>query len=310
MLEAPVRTGGASGSDRLQQQYRFIHAHAQEFSVELLCQTFGLSRSGYYAWLQRPQSARRSDDTALIVEIEQIYTAKSQRYGAIRIQRELRKHGRRCSKKRVARLMYQRGLKARRRRSWVRTTDSRHRLPIAGNILDRQFNATEPNQKWAGDITYVPTAEGWLYLAVILDLFSRRVVGWSMSDRIDQALVRSAMLMALRVRRPEGPLIVHSDRGVQYAAGDYRQLLRDWSVTPSMSRKGNCWDNAVSESFFATLKTELVHHEHYRTRQEAQQSIFEYIEVFYNRERLHSTLKYCSPAEFEQVYLSTNLCPL
>jgi transposase InsO family protein len=175
-------------------------------------------------------------------------------------------------------------------------------LPIAKNVLDRQFDASEPNQKWAGDITYVPTAEGWLYLAVVLDLFSRRVIGWSMSDRIDQVLVRRAMLMALRTRRPNRSLIVHSDRGVQYAAGDYQQLLADWSVTPSMSRKGNCWDNAPSESFFATLKTELVHHQLYRTREEAQRSIFEYIEVFYNRERLHSTLKYHSPVEFEQAF--------
>jgi transposase InsO family protein len=177
-------------------------------------------------------------------------------------------------------------------------------------VLGRQFDATEPNQKWAGDITYVPTAEGWLYLAVVLDLFSRRVIGWSMSDRIDQQLVRGAMLSALQRRRPSRELVVHSDRGAQYAAGDYQQLLRDWSVTPSMSRKGNCWDNAPSESFFATLKTELVHHQQYRTREDAQRSIFEYIEIFYNRERLHSTLNYQSPVEFEQAFLSTTLCPL
>jgi putative transposase len=291
-------------------QYAFISAYSEEFSVEALCRTFGVSRSGYYAWLTRPRSARCASDEELLTVIEQIYTEKRQRYGAVRIHRQLRRRGWRCSKKRVARLMRQRGLKARRRRTWVRTTDSRHALPIAKNVLNREFDAGQPNQKWAGDITYVPTSEGWLYLAVVIDLFSRRVIGWSMSNRIDQLLARSAMLMALRTRRPNGALIVHSDRGVQYAAGDYQQLLADWSVTPSMSRKGNCWDNAVSESFFATLKNELVHHEQYRTREEAQRSIFEYIEIFYNRERLHSTLNYCSPVEFEQEYLSTNLCPL
>lgn len=297
-------------SDGLEAQYQFIEAHAQEFSLEVLCRTFGVSRSGYYAWMQRPQSARQTSDAELLMAIKQIHAEKQQRYGALRIWKALKGRGWRCSKKRVARLMRQHRLRVRRRRTWVLTTDSRHALPVANNVLDRQFNATEPNQKWAGDITYVPTAEGWLYLAVVLDLFSRRVIGWSMSNRIDQHLVRRAMLMALTARRPSEALIVHSDRGVQYAAGDYQQLLRDWSVTPSMSRKGNCWDNAPSESFFATLKKELVHHEHYHTRQEAQRSIFEYIEVFYNRERLHSTLNYCSPVEFEHAFLSTNLCPL
>jgi transposase InsO family protein len=278
--------------------------------LEALCRTCAVSRSGYYAWLKRRPSARRIDDEALLAEITQIHAEKHQRYGARRIWQELRRRGWRCAKKRVERLMHHHRLRARRRRAWVRTTDSRHALPIAKNVLDRQFAATEPNQKWAGDITYVPTEEGWLYLAVVIDLFSRRVIGWSMSDRIDQHLVRQAMLGALRARRPSGSLIVHSDRGVQYAAGDYQQLLRDWSVTPSMSRTGNCWDNAPSESFFATLKTELVHHESYRTREEAQRSIFEYIEIFYNRERLHSTLNYRSPVEFEQAFLSTTLCPL
>lgn len=294
----------------MEAQYQFIRAHTGEFTVEALCRTFGLSRSGYYAWLDRPQSARQASDERLVVAIKQIHAQKHQRYGALRVWRELKRRGWRCSKNRVARLMRQHFLRARRQRWWVRTTDSRHALPIVRNVLDRQFDASQPNQKWAGDITYVPTAEGWLYLAIVLDLFSRRVIGWSMSDRIDQHLVRSAMLMALRTRRPSGALIVHSDRGAQYAAGDYQQLLGDWSVTPSMSRKGNCWDNAPSESFFATLKTELVHHQLYRTREEAQQSIFEYIEVFYNRERLHSALRYQTPVEFEQPYLSTILCPL
>jgi putative transposase len=271
---------------------------------------FDLSRGGYYAWLSRPESARCADDAKLVDVIRQIHAEKQQRYGALRIWHELKRRGYRCSKKRVARLMRQHRLRARRRKPWKRTTDSRHALPVAGNLLDRQFAAERPNQKWAGDITYVPTTEGWLYLAVVLDLFSRRVIGWAMSDRLEQSLTRSAIEMALHTRQPTGALIVHSDRGVQYAAGAYQQLLRDWSITPSMSRRGNCWDNAVSESFFATLKTELVHQRQYRTRAQAQHSIFEYIEVFYNRERLHSTLGYRTPVEFEEVFLSINLCPL
>lgn len=177
------------------------------------------------------------------------------------------------------------------------TSQSRH-------LLTQDFSATEPNQKWAGDITYVRTDEGWLYLAVFLDLFSRTVIGWAMSAHINAFLTQSALSMALRQRRPDGPLIVHSDRGVQYAAGDFRQMLADWSITPSMSRKGNCYDNAVSESFFATFKKELVHLTHYRTRAEAEAEIFEYIEVFYNRTRFHSTLDYVSPVEFENNWLT------
>ena len=208
-------------------------------------------------------------------------------------------------------LMRQQGLKpARQRKQRPRTTDSKHRLAVAENLLQQDFSADEPNQKWAGDITYIDTSEGWLYLAVVLDLFSRRVIGWSMSDRIDCQLAHSAMLMAVQQRQPTGVLIVHSDRGVQYAAGEYQQLLADWSLTPSMSRTGNCYDNAVSESFFATLKTELVYRQFYQTRQQARLSIFEYIVIFYNRQRLHSTLGYLSPVEFEQLYFSKNLCPL
>ena len=207
--------------------------------------------------------------------------------------------------------MRQQGLKpARQRKQRPRTTDSKHRLAVAENLLQQDFSADEPNQKWAGDITYIDTSEGWLYLAVVLDLFSRRVIGWSMSDRIDCQLAHSAMLMAVQQRQPIGVLIVHSDRGVQYAAGEYQQLLADWSLTPSMSRTGNCYDNAVSESFFATLKTELVYRQFYQTRQQARLSIFEYIVIFYNRQRLHSTLGYLSPVEFEQLYFSKNLCPL
>lgn len=236
-------------------------------------------------------------------QVKKIHSEKKQRYGAIRIGRELRKLGQRHSKKRVARLMREQGLRPKRTRSYVTTTNSKHAHPVADNLLKRDFTASAPDKKWAGDITYIPTSEGWLYLAVIIDLFSRTVIGWAMSQSIDQQLTRQAMLMALMKRQPSQGLIVHSDRGVQYAAGDYQRLLADWSVTPSMSRKGNCYDNAVSESFFATLKGELVDHEHYQTRDEARTSLFEYIESFYNRERLHSTLEYMTPVEFEQAYV-------
>jgi putative transposase len=263
-----------------------------------MCRVFSVSASGYNAWLTRPASARSLEDQTLGSTIETIFSAKKKRYGAVRITRELRTRGMCVSTKRTARLMRQRGLRASQPRRRVQTTDSRHDHPIAENLLERDFTASAPNQKFAGDITYVQTGEHWLYLAVILDLFNREIVGWAMSNRIDQTLTQSAMRMALSRRQPTGPIIMHTDRGVQYAAGDYRRLLRDWGVIPSMSRRGNCYDNAVSESFFATLKKELIYRERYATHDEARTSIFEYIEVFYNRERLHSTINYMTPVAF------------
>jgi putative transposase len=268
-----------------------------------MCHVFRVSPSGYYAYRDRPESARAKEDDQLAEEVHEAFKRGRRHYGSPRVVEALGRKGRHVSKRRVARLMREQGLRATApKRRWVTTTDSRHDHPIAENLIDRDFTAPEPNQKWAGDITYIPTSEGWLYLAVFLDLFSRRVIGWSMSDRLDAELAVSALRMALRARQPTQALIVHSDRGVQYAAGDFRQMLSDWSLQPSMSRKGNCYDNAVSESFFATLKKELVHDEHYRSRDEARASIFDYIEVFYNRERLHSTIGYCSPAEYELLW--------
>lgn len=282
-----------------------------------MCRVLGVTRSGYYAWRTRCESARARQDRVLAVAVGEAFHAGRGHYGVPRVQQELRRRGIRTSKRRTARLLRQQGLSARAARRRVRTTDSRHNEPIAGNVLAREFRASAPNQKWAGDITYIPTAEGWLYLAVVLDLFSRRVIGWSMSDRIDACLTRSALRMALVGRRPSEGLIVHSDRGVQYAGGGYRQMLTSWSLRASMSRVGNCWDNAVSESFFATLKKELVHQAGYRTRAEAAASIFDYIEVFYNRVRLHSTINYTTPGDYEESWasthspavVSTNLCP-
>ena len=264
-----------------------------------MCDVLEVSRSGYYAYRRRDPSARDVDDAALAEKVQEIFVQYRECYGSPRIARELRDAGHRVSKHRVARLMREQGLRASIPRRHVVTTDSRHDEPIAENVLEQDFTAEAPDRKWAGDITYIRTDEGWLYLAVFIDLFSRMVVGWSMSESLSGEITRDALLMALNARVPEGRLVVHSDRGVQYAALDFRKMLKDWSITPSMSAKGNCYDNAVSESFFATLKKELVYREHYQTRSEARASIFEYIEVFYNRTRRHSTIGYVSPARYE-----------
>jgi transposase InsO family protein len=268
-----------------------------------MCRVLGVTRSGYYAYRRRPQPKHAQRDEELAVAVADAFSDGRGSYGAPRVLRHLRRGGTQISKRRVARLMRELNLRATAPRQYVITTDSRHDEPIAPNVLNRDFRAEEPDRKWAGDITYVRTAEGWLYLAVFLDLFSRRVIGWSMSDSLDATLAQSALAMALLARQPSRSLVVHSDRGVQYAAGDYRQMLSDWSITPSMSRRGNCYDNAVSESFFATLKKELVHRRRFATRAEAEAEIFEFIEVFYNRQRLHSTIGYVPPVEFEQSWL-------
>jgi putative transposase len=264
-----------------------------------------VSRSGYYAWAKRPESERDKSERALSVEVAAVHQESRSRYGSPRVHAELRARGRRVSRKRVARLMRQQGLRARPRRRFVRTTDSAHSQPVAPNTLDRKFEPDTPNSTWAGDITYVWTGEGWLYLAVLLDLFSRKVVGWAMSEKIDRALVLSALDMAL-LGRP-APALHHSDRGSQYASEDYRRLLEQREIACSMSRKGNCWDNAVVESFFSTLKQELVYPCVFKTRQEAKLALFEYMEVFYNRKRRHSSLGYLSPAEYERVATTKKL---
>lgn len=273
-----------------------------------LCRVLRVSRSGYYAWQGRPESRRDRDNRAILVQIRATHANKRKRcYGSPRIQEELRRAGYQCGRHRVARLMRNAGIQAQGRRKFKVTTDSVHQKPVAPNILARNFEATAPNQKWAGDITYIWTAEGWLYLAVILDLFSRMVVGWSMQSHISKELVCSALRMAIANRLPLGNLLMHSDRGSQYASFDYQRILRTFGLVCSMSRKGNCWDNAISESFFASLKTECVYQLDLDTRAMAQNEIFDYIEVFYNRERFHSSLGNLSPWEFEQNYYSQNL---
>jgi putative transposase len=286
-------------------KFAFIRDHKAEFPVEVLCAVLKVSRSGYYAWTTRPPSpsARRRD--GLVTTIREVHGQSRATYGSPRVYRALKAQGVACSENTVATLMRAQGVRAKARRPFVvATTDSRHDRPVAKNVLNRQFYPDRPDAVWTADITYVPTAEGWLYLAVVLDLFSRRVVGWATADHLRSELACDALRMALEHRRPKGELLHHSDRGVQYASEAYQRLLADHALEPSMSRTGNCWDNAVTESFFSTAKRELTHHESYASREEASRSLFEYIEVFYNRQRLHSTLGYRSPAQFEVRFAS------
>jgi len=280
----------------------FIRDHAVEFPITIMCRVLEVSRAGYYAWRRRGLSERSWLNEWLAAEIKVIHEASRQTYGSPRVHEALKARGTRCSRKRVARVMRSEGIHGRKRRRFRATTNSRHPNPIAENMLERAFAVSaigSANRVWAADITYVPTWEGWLYLAVVLDLGSRRVVGWSMRHTLDTGLVLDALEMALAERRPPHGLMHHSDRGSQYASHEYRQVLAERGISCSMSRKGDCWDNAVVESFFATLKTELVHDRSYRTREEARREIFEYIEVWYNRKRLHSSLGYFSPEKYE-----------
>jgi transposase InsO family protein len=272
--------------------------------VENACGVLNVSPSGYYAWSNRMPSERETDDVRLIDKIRGIYDASCGVYGVRRIHRKLHLDGELCSRNRVARLMCKCDIHARRKKKYRVTTDSKHSFPVADNLLAREFFSAGPNQVWASDITYIWTLEGWLYLAAIIDLHSRMVVGWSMSERLERNLVLDALSMAVGRRKPGPGLIHHSDRGSQYASNDYQVALKQHKMLCSMSRKGNCWDNAVAESFFSTLKTERVHHRMYRSRAEARRDIFGYIEVFYNRVRLHSTLGYLSPVQFESQTLT------
>lgn len=274
--------------------------HKGKFRVSTMCRLLAVSRSGFYAWLRRPESRRNRENRCLLARIEAIHHEKREAYGAVKTWHELRAQGMACGRNRVARLRKQAGIEAKRKRRFRVTTQSRHSYPIAGNVLQRRFSADRPDRVWVGDITFIPTQAGWLYLAVLLDLYARRVVGWAMSPYIDSNLVTAALRMALARRRPKAGLIHHTDQGRQYAAGSYRKQLCEHGIESSMSRKGDCFDNACAESFISTLKNELVHHVQFKTREEARIAIFEYIEVFYNRQRLHQTLGYLSPAEYER----------
>jgi putative transposase len=278
-----------------------MEAYRKEMGVTRLSRVLSVSRSGFYAWRRRPEGVRSRERRELLGAIRKIHEEVDQVYGAPRMVRELRADGHRCARHRVARIMRSAGLRARRRLGRrPRTTNSKHALPVAPNVLSQKFTVAVPDRVWVGDITYLRTGEGWLYLAVLLDLCSRRVVGWALDRNIDRSLALRALTMALDRRQPDPALLHHTDRGSQYASTDYQLELEEAGLRCSMSRKGNCYDNAVAESFFATLKKELAHHRHWRTRDEAKPAIFEYIEGFYNRRRRHSALGYRSPVEYEE----------
>ena len=281
--------------------FGFVDEHRDVWPVRVMCEALGLSSSGYYAWRARPESSRAQTNRALTDDIRLIHAQSSGTYGAPRIHAVLRGHGRRVGRSRIERLMRRAGIRGRAalpRRT--RTTDSRHSYPIAPNRLARNFRTSAPNQIWLADLTDIPTGEGWLYLAGVLDMHTRKLVGWSMRETLHTQIALEALAMAIARQRPAPGLIHHSDRGIQYAAEAYRGALAAAGINPSMSRKGDCWDNAPMESFFHTLKTERVHHRLYATRAEARRDLFGYIEGFYNSRRLHSALGYISPAEMER----------
>jgi len=281
-------------------RFRFIEDRRADYPVRILCDVLEVSPAGYYAWRARQESRRSTANRQLVNDIKRVYRDAYGRYGSPRIHIELKAQGRGVSRGRIERLMRHHGIRAiMARPRWVRTTDSRHDLPIAPNLLDRHFVAPAPNCVWLADITYVETDQGWLYLATVMDLYSRRIVGWAMADHLRTELPLAALRMAIAAKQPGPGLIHHSDRGVQYASADYRKVIQSAGFQSSMSRKADCYDNAPMESFFHTLKTELVHHRHYATRQEARREIFAYIEGFYNRTRRHSAIGYISPIEME-----------
>jgi putative transposase len=285
-------------------RYRFIQQHEGRFRVASLCRTLQVSRSGYSAWKKRLPSRRSQEENELLVHIRAVYQESRGTYGSPRIFHELRAIHVSGSRNRVARIMRKYQITARPLRRSVRTTESNHSQPIALNRLEQRFTVEEPNTHWSADITYLWTSEGWLYLAVVMDLYSRRVVGWSLQDTLDRSIVLSALKSAVLQRNPKAGLICHSDRGSQYASGDYQSLLSTAGAVCSMSRKGNCYDNAPVESFFASLKRELVHRRSFVTHEEARSAVFEWIAVWYNRKRRHSSLGYLSPEQFELYSLS------
>jgi putative transposase len=282
-------------------KFRFIADHQEEWPVRMMCEVLGVSPAGYYAWRPRPESARAAANRRLLADVRRVQVQHQGRYGSPRIHATLRAEGRGVSRGRIERLMRQHGIRAAAsRRFRPVTTDSRHGLPVAPNLLEQRFVASAPNQVWLADLTYVPTGEGWLYLAAVLDLATRKIVGWAMRDHLRTELAAAALVMATQRQRPAPGLVHHSDRGSQYAAGQYRQLLAKAGMKASMSRTGNCYDNAPMESFFHTLKVELVHQRRWATRDEARRDLFSYVEGYYNRQRMHSALGYLSPEQAER----------
>jgi len=283
-------------------KYAWIKQHSRQFPVMVMCRVLQLSSSGYYGWLEHQPSAQQQRRQHISLAIGRSYFQSRRIYGYRKVHQDLLEANIVCCEETVRRIMRDIGLYSHVRRKFVLTTDSDHHMAVVENLLDRDFTATAPNQKWVADITYIPTSQGWLYLAAVMDLYSRRIVGWAMNKHIDSALVISAMNMALSQRRPETDLLHHSDRGSQYASEAFQDLLDNNGVVCSMSRKGDCWDNACMESFFGSLKTEWLGDKKYKTRQEAKNDIFKYIELFYNRKRRHAALGYLSPAAYEEFY--------
>ncbi len=285
-------------------KYAFIRTHSKEHKVARLCRALEVSPSGYYDWRDRPESARAQENRRLVTKIRLFHKASRETYGSPRIHQDLVDAGEQVGENRVARLMSQHGIQSKMAKKFVITTDSRNSLQPAPDRLKRQFSTDMPDKAWVSDTTFIPTRQGWLYLAVVIELYSRQVLGWAMGERNNAQLVQDALTMAVWKRGKVESVIVHSDQGSTYASADYQRLLKNNELICSMSRKGECLDNAVAESFFGTLKTELVDHEDYRTKDEAKRGLFEYIEIFYNRRRRHSYLGYISPVEYEARYAS------
>ena len=286
-------------------RFALIDAKKADIPIETACAALGVSVSGFYAWQSRPASRRQINDMTMLAHIRAQFTTSNETYGSPRMHVELQEEGLLIGRNRVARLMSENGLKARQKSRFKKTTDSDHGGPVATNVLDQDFTATAPDQKWGVDISYVWTAEGWLYLAIVLDLFSRKIVGWQMSDRMKRGLAMDALQRAIDIRRPPPGLIHHSDRGSQYCSDDYRRMLRNNGFIASMSGRGNCYDNAMVETVFKTIKSELIWRTAFTTRNEARKAIGRYIEGFYNPRRRHSSLGYVSPAAFEATFAAT-----
>jgi putative transposase len=285
-------------------KYAWIEKQRDSYPLEALCEGLGVSSSGFATWRRGTRRQKRLTDAQLLTLIRAVHAESKGAYGSPRVWRELKDRDIPVSRERVARLMRAHDIRARHKRRYKATTDSKHDLPVAPNLLDRNFSPACPDQAWTADITYIPTAEGWLYLAVVMDLYTRMIVGWSMGSRMTRDLVIDALRMAYFRRRPKAGVMHHSDRGSQYASGDYQKVLKGYGMIVSMSRKGNCWDNAPMESFFNSMKNERTHSQRYLTRADARQDTFEYIEAFYNRSRRHSALGYVSPAQHHAAWLN------
>nr|WP_232515635.1 IS3 family transposase [Aeribacillus pallidus] len=297
-----LKKGDALLRERPSVKYSFIHKHRFDYRLEKMCEVLKVSRSGYYKWRDRPKSARQERREELTQEVRRVYIESRQLYGSPKVTKKLNHEGIKVSQKTVSRIMNEEGMKSRTVKKHKATTNSKHNHPVHENVLNQHFTVTKPNEVWVADITYIPTDEGWLYLASMMDLYSRKIVGWHIDCSMKKELVLSALKQAYQRQQPQGSILHHSDRGSQYASNDYQAKLMEYGMKCSMSRKGNCYDNACIESFHGIIKKELIYQTRYKTREEAKKSIFEYIEIFYNNKRIHSATEYFSPSEYERMY--------